>query len=137
MNENKSTRERPFGLYIIIILQVLIALSLAAGLILLQVTGVDLPLLLRDQFLFKIYGWIIAGVFLLASLGLLRLKRWGWVLSMLLIGTNLVYNIWLYFQGDAHYLDMVANIVIVFYLNQRDVQAPFMTQNQTSGGSLE
>ena len=137
MNENKSTRERPFGLYIIIILQVLIALSLAAGLILLQVTGVDLPLLLRDQFLFKIYGWIIVGVFLLASLGLLRLKRWGWVLSMLLIGTNLVYNIWLYFQGDAHYLDMVANIVIVFYLNQRDVQAPFMSQNQTSGGSLE
>jgi hypothetical protein len=126
MNQDSTVWKRPFGLYIIVCLQIIIALSLATGLVLLHYHDLEWQFLLRTPFYFTAYSWVLVVAFLLASLGLLRLKRWGWVLSMILIGTSLIYNIWLYFQGDAHYLDMVSNIVIVFYLNQRDVQAPFM-----------
>lgn len=133
MDQNENAHERPFGLYVVICLQVIIALSLATGLVLLNYADLTLQILLRDQLLFTTYGWIIVIAFLVASLGLFRLQRWGWILSMILIGTSLAYNIWLYFQGDAHYLDMFSNIVIIFYLNQRDVQAPFIQDNPVAG----
>lgn len=128
IDQNVDVQQRPFGLYVIIFLQVIIALSLAAGLLLHQYADLTLPLLLRNRFLFSPFGWLIVIAFLTASLSLFRLKRWGWTLSMILIGTSLAYNIWLYFHGQPHYLDMVSHIIIVFYLNQREVQAPFIQQ---------
>ena len=129
MDQPEIVRERPFGLYVIICVQVIIALSLSAGLLLSQLAEMEVPFLLRNEVLMATYGWAVAIAFLTASLGLLRLKRWGWTLSMILVGTTLAYNIWLYFQGNTHYLDMASQIIIIFYLNQRDVQAPFIRDN--------
>ncbi len=131
MDQPEIIRERPFGLYVVICLQVIIALSLTAGLLLFQLAEMEVPLLLRNEVLIAAYGWTVVIAFLTASLGLLRLRRWGWTLSMILVGSTLAYNIWLYFQGNAHYLDMASQIIIIFYLNQRDVQAPF-TRDDTA-----
>jgi hypothetical protein len=129
----QKERKRPFGLYIIIGLQFIIAISLASGFLILDL--LDPPF--QDQVwppgVFNTFGWLIVGIFLLAIVGLLRLKRWGWTLTMILTGTGLALNIWLYFQGAANYLDMASHIVIVFYLNQRDVQAPFLSRKSPGG----
>ena len=129
MNPDETPQQRPFGLYVVICLQVIIALSLATDLVLLNYANLTLQILLRNQLLFTTYGWIIVIAFLVASLGLFRLERWGWTLSMILIGTSLAYNIWLYFHDEPHFLDMVSHIIVIFYLNQREVQAPFLEDN--------
>ena len=131
MDQGEVVRERPFGLYVVICLQVIIALSLTAGLLLFQLAEMEVPFLLRNEVLFAAYGWAVVIAFLTASLGLFRLQRWGWTLSMILVGITLAYNIWLYFHGEPHYLDMVSYIIIIFYLNQRDVQAPFLRDDTT------
>ena len=73
-----------------------------------------------------------AGIMLLgvatvvAAVGLLRLKRWAWILAMLIVGVGLAQDVWSYFaQGEATYPSMFLEVLIVFYLNQRDVQRAF------------
>jgi hypothetical protein len=44
---------------------------------------------------------------------------------MILTGIGLAFTIWSYFQGTPNYLPMLIDVVIVFYLNQRDVQQYF------------
>ena len=119
------TRRRPFGLYIIVTLQLTIAILLAMGFLILDVVDQELLLPIVNPLSFTASGWGIIVALVLASFGLLRLKRWGWTLTMILTGTGLALNIWNYFQGNANFLEMAIYIVIVFYLNQRDVQSPF------------
>lgn len=131
-NRNKAGR-RPFGLYIIAVLQVIIALLLALALL-----GVDeslpyLKLLISNPFFYSWAGWVLVGFLALAILGLLWLKRWGWVLTMILTGVGLSLGIWNYFQGKPNYVGLVVYMVIVFYLNQREVQATFEFKGNSGG----
>jgi hypothetical protein len=128
--QETKVRKRPFGLYVIIGLLWLAAGSLALGLVALEVADQRLRLPVGDYPLFVILAWALAGTFMLASFGLWLLKRWGWTLTMILVGATLAYDIWQYFQGDAHFVTMAISLVIVFYLNQRDVQSPFMRRSR-------
>jgi hypothetical protein len=83
-------------------------------------------LLVRNPLFYNWLGWVLEGLILLAIIGLLFLKRWGWVLTMIITGVGLLYSIWQYFQGDANYVALALYIVIVFYLNQGEVQASFL-----------
>lgn len=116
---------RPFGLYIIIALQLGIALFLALALLGETRISPYLRLIISNPFFYRAYGWVLVGFLLLAVIGLVRLKRWGWTLTMILTGFSLALSILNYFQGSPNYIVMISDIVIVFYLNQRDVQAPF------------
>jgi uncharacterized ion transporter superfamily protein YfcC len=49
---------------------------------------------------------------------------------MILTGFGLAYNIWSYFQGNSYYIVMAVYIIMVFYLNQRDVQSSFMDRSR-------
>ena len=124
--EEGQARKRPFGLYVIIGLLWLAALSLALGLVILEVVDRTLQVPVGDYPLFTSLAWVLAGTLILASVGLWRLKRWGWTLTMILVGGSLAFDIWQHFQGEAYYVNMAINVVIVFYLNQRDVQLPFL-----------
>ncbi len=126
-------KRRPFGLYIIIGLQLAIAIFLA--LVLLGQERIDpyIRVLIQNPLFYSWFGWVLVGSLLLAIFGLLRLKRWGWILTMILTGIGLSFSIWSYFQGKPYFIDMVIYLVIVFYLNQRDVQSPFMREYSPGG----
>jgi hypothetical protein len=88
-----------------------------------------LQVLIRNPIFYTGFGWVLVIFLLLATLGLLFLKRWGWTLTMVLTGMGLFFSIYNYFQGNPNYLAMGLYLVIVFYLNQREVQSPFRRKN--------
>ena len=125
---------RPFGVNAIVgLLFVSAALGLGAGgaaFILTLVGNTTLlalfpdakPMVLGEFALVALEG--IAD--LVAAIGLLLMRRWAWVLTMLLVGFRMATNLWLHFSGGSGYeLELVLDVVIVFYLNQRDVQRAF------------
>jgi hypothetical protein len=113
------------------IILLLLVIALVLGLSLAGVEGATpfLRFFVRNPIFFSDAGWVIFAALLLAIAGLLALKRWGWILTMALTGMGLSFGIWSYLQDDPHYIALIINIVIVFYLNQREVQAPFMPRN--------
>ena len=125
---------RPFGVTAIVVLLVCSALLFTAtGLtaVGLELSGVRLGERLSMSGL-EFYGAFLVPVVLegtadlVAAIGLLRLRRWAWVLAMLIVGYRMANNLWLYASGgDAAELEMLLDVVMVFYLNQRDVQRAF------------
>ncbi len=137
MTRGRSARRRPFGLYMIIGLQLSIAVILGVSLVLTYIVlGGDfvrleqadtlLDAVVKNPYFFSGAGWVLVAALLLAIIGLLRQKRWGWTLTMILTGLGLAYNIWSYFQGNPYYISMAVYIIMVFYLNQREVQSSFL-----------
>lgn len=133
--QEEKRRKRPFGLYVIVALELFIAFSLAVGLLILRFVDSYLYLLVRHPIFFTWFGWALVGALLLASLGMLLLNRWGWALSMILAGIALAFSIWNYFQGEPYFLNMAIYLVIVFYLNQREVQSAFKRRSPAGGAA--
>lgn len=67
-----------------------------------------------------ILAWHVAII-----IGLWLLKRWAWFLVMMQLGLSLALCLWAYFQGVPLYVYMWLNTILVFYLNQREVQYVF------------
>jgi len=141
MTREGSARKRPFGLYMIIGLQLSIALILGVSLALTYlILGGDfvqleqaetlLDAVVQNPYFYSGAGWVLVAALLLAVIGLVRQKRWGWTLTMILTGLGLAYNIWSYFQGNPYYIAMAVYIIIVFYLNQREVQSSFIERSR-------
>lgn len=122
----QPARRRPFGVYVIIALQLLIVMSNWVDVLRAQL---DLsPLMLpelADERLTEALTIGITVVVILVAIGLWALKRWAWYATMLMQGAALLYGIWLYFTGGEPYLSLLLNAVVVFYLNQSDVQRCF------------
>ena len=133
MEQEKQQKSRPFGLYIIIWLQVALAVFLALALLDVQIVSSYLSILIQNPIFYSWFGWVLIGCLAMAALGLFFLKRWGWILTMILTGLGLSYTIWSYFHGSPSYIAMIMDLVIVFYLNQREVQMPFMQAETPSG----
>jgi hypothetical protein len=110
----------------IIALQLLIALFLGLSLANPERDYPYLEAIVRNPIFYTGFGWILVTFLLLATLGLLRMKRWGWTLTMILTGIGLFFSIYNYFQQNPNYIAMGLYLIIVFYLNQREVQSPFM-----------
>jgi hypothetical protein len=73
-------------------------------------------------------GWIgvgayaiVATLMLAGGVALLMMLPWSWTVAMLLQGYALTLNLWSYFNDHPLYLQMLIAVVIVFYLNSRDV----------------
>ena len=126
-------KKRPFGLVIIIILQLLNVaawVSFFYGLRFPEFAKLVAPLVDITA---------VPTVVQLGSLGLLLIalpavwfyKRWGWVLLMLQLGVSLSMGIWQFIVGPPNYVTMVLNVGVVFYLNQREVQQLFERQDET------
>lgn len=67
---------------------------------------------------------------LLLIFGLLWLRRWAWVLVMVQVGVLMILDLWSYIGGESVYLSMITNVVMVFYLNQREVQLAFRRRGE-------
>ena len=61
-----------------------------------------------------------------ATIGLWRLKNWGWSLSLIIAGVVLALDLAWWWIGQPRYPGMFMNTVAVLYLNQRDVRAIFL-----------
>lgn len=119
-------RRWPVGLVIIIALQLILAVLEALFLLGWRQSLLGLRLLVKNPIFYtEGFGWVLVAVLLLAVLGLLLQKRWGWIITMILTGIGLFYTIWSYSQGEPRYFPMVIYVIIALYLNQRDVQQPF------------
>ena len=125
---------RPFGVKAIVVLLLVSALltavtggwgfvwAMGGNSALLNVFPEPAPLVLTQFALLVVEG--VAD--LVAAVGLLLMRRWAWVLVMLLVGYRMASNLWLYISGaNANEIEMILDVVIVFYLNQRDVQRAF------------
>jgi hypothetical protein len=69
----------------------------------------------------------IAAILVVAAIGLLAMRRSGWLLTMVLTGVLIALDIGAIVDGTANHFWMALNIVTVFYLNQADVRAVFGT----------
>jgi len=65
----------------------------------------------------------LAALLALTAVGLIALRRTGWLLAMVLTGIFVAGDIYAYLNGVANHLWMALNILTVFYLNQADVRA--------------
>ena len=126
--------KRPFGVNAIVVLLLLSALlevgaggavfilTLAGNTTLLELFPDARPMVLGQFALVAIEG----AADLVAAIGLLLMRRWAWVLVMLLVAYRMATNLWIHFTGGSGYeVELVLDVIIVFYLNQRDVQRAF------------
>ena len=126
-------RKRPFGINAIIVLstlQFLFAVAIAAVFYLDSLSAVS------SWANGTIDRWLVvfltstSGVQIAIIIGLWRLKRWGWFLVMLTNGLSMFLNIWAYFYSRPNYIAMLVSVVIVLYMNQREVQQTFRDPTQ-------
>ena len=133
MNPTPKKTRRPFGVYAIMVLQLLRALSvLVIVLPFVQNLQATIVRSLDNQTaFFAAISVIIAGNTAI-FIGLFLLKRWAWIAIMILIGTNLMFSILLYWNGGQPFAGMLIDVISVFYLNLRNVQAAFEPRLATS-----
>ena len=124
-------QKRPFVLWVIILAQVLQVVTVVGLFALLIYTEIPIPpQILPDDPLVQINIIISTVLTFFTIIGLIRVKRWGWVLLMLRLGLDLGTTIWAYFFATPNDIGMLAAVVTVFYLNQRSVQQLFMPQKE-------
>jgi len=127
--------KRPFGIIVVIALEVIIALfGLTFYGLLLYMGRSDLVLdpifgvynsLYNLQSWFNVIKLLATPILLVIAYGLWQYKRWAWVATMAYVGIGMGNQVWAHFFGTADYLTMLMYILIVFYLNQSDVQSIF------------
>lgn len=136
METRATKRERPFGVKAIIFLHLVSAVEPILAFFLLDdqrvsqiistTFSINLDFLGTDQQLVAIG---LLGAFALFQIilvaGLWQMYSWAWLLVMITTGLSMILLIWRYFQGTPDYLPMAINVLVVFYLNQRDVQQAF------------
>ncbi len=126
MNAQESTTNgRPFGVAVIAIAMVANAVF-AAVRTYLGDGDLTWDHVLRSDFYFELFGPFVGGVGLIVSVGLWRLQRWAWVATMTWAGINMAQALWSYWVSEPQYAAMALSVVIVLYLNQRDVQLAFI-----------
>lgn len=122
-------RRRPFGLHMILIL---LTLQGVIGVLATSAFGLWLVLLPGEVWarslleLFKILEPIavLLGA-LIVAVGLWRYRGWGWYGMMLLLAYWMATGLVEYFTGSPDYIAMVLNVMMAFYLNQREVRDLF------------
>ncbi len=139
-----SQVKRPRSLVILVMLQVFQGLGL----------------IFYSIYISRVYGWgfdrgeiqfleiapfelfdVISSGFLFVTLGVISLflafalwmvKRWAWIAAMALQGLSLSAALLGYIRQNPNYVSMVLGILLVFYLNQQDVQMAFRRKAERS-----
>jgi hypothetical protein len=114
----------PFGILVVATLRIIDALTLAAiglGLRGLPVSG--LAIVASSPTLTRSIELIIAAAIIVGVVGLLAYRRWGWVLTMILVGLGLAHELIRIWIGQPDHLGLLLLVVSAFYLNQRSVRA--------------
>lgn len=131
-------RKRPFGVWALIVMQS--ASLLATGVVLVayvaSFTVADVTIHL-DATQTDIVLMTLQFILSTASIvGLVLMRRWGWYLTMLDLGISMVSDFYLYYTGDPNYWGMFINVIVVFYLSQREVQNAFHQRKREKSSVL-
>ncbi|MCJ7444254.1 MAG: hypothetical protein MUO26_06960 [Methanotrichaceae archaeon] len=123
----RPSGKRPFGVSVIVFLIAVYVLLMAGAFFFpLNIKMSSFMLwLLGFEGPFHVAYLIVPIFFLVLALGLWRLQRWAWVLLMVWQGLLIATDIWGYFNGNPSYLTMILSVIIVFYINQREVKKVF------------
>jgi len=130
--DSPTKSARPFGIKIIIVLQLIyVALLIVTQMdILVQGQWADV---LRQPVESHVASLAVLNALILVTLvtvvGLWQLRHWAWVLLMLQIGVSLGLSLWAYFSDSPQYGAMAIGVITVFYLNQSDVRRAFSQRN--------
>lgn len=84
-----------------------------------------LPLVLFDNLISRDLLLLLAALGVLIAVALVRLHPWAWRAAITLQGLGLLAGILAYVQDEPNYLGMLMGILLVLYLNRRDVQEAF------------
>jgi hypothetical protein len=88
------------------------------------------------QWVSALYYLVVSiGAYLIA-IGLLRMSRWSWIAFMSWAGFNMVVGLLhhLYDRSDSNYVYLFLSVVVVFILNQAEIQRLFGIQTKTAEG---
>jgi hypothetical protein len=122
--EMRAMRSRPLGIVVIVVFALINAVSF------LLAVNATIPGL-GESGLSKIaelgnIGDVVAdalGVLaILAAIGLWFLNRRAWVLTMVLVGTALVFGLYSWWLGEPNYVRLLLNAIMALYLNQSAVR---------------
>jgi uncharacterized membrane protein (DUF2068 family) len=128
----EATNGRPFGVTVIAAAMVTNAVIAAVRTYIGQST-LAWDDVLRSSFYFELAGPFVGGVGLIVSIGLWLLRRWAWYATMLWAGVNMAQALYAYWVGEPQFISMALSVLIVLYMNQRDVQLAFIERSR--GGS--
>lgn len=84
-----------------------------------------LPLVLFDNLISRDLILLLAGLGVLIAVALIGLHPWAWRAAITLQGLGLLAGILAYVQDEPNYLGMLMGVLLVLYLNRRDVQEAF------------
>lgn len=118
------SRRWPFGILAVAALRILNAIGLLMAAFELgrsPLAGPPLPF--SDSTVIRSGELALAVLTLIGVVGLLLFKRWGWVLTLVLVGVALAGDLIRHAIGDPAYLSLLLNVLTAFYLNARSVRA--------------
>lgn len=120
----RPPRRRPLGVTIIVVMELittaLLVVAFAFG------GTVTLPLISTDNQ--PIVAAIAAAISLSLAIGLWFLQKWAWTGVMLYQGVALASGLLGFVRGEEPFTQLAIGVLIVFYLNQSEVQAAFRRQ---------
>jgi hypothetical protein len=114
----------PFGILVVSVLRLIDAgLLIFVGMAARGMPVSGLPILGGDPAITRALDFALAGLAILGVVGLLAFRRWGWVLTMVLVGVSLLGDLIRVAIGEPGYLALTLHVLTAFYLNGRSVRA--------------
>lgn len=130
----REITDRPFGVIAIAVIQLVKAGIAVWTIAQNDVFGIEF---IRSTGYIDIVNLIIGLLGVGIAVGLWQLQRWAWALIMLVLGIDMGFGLFAYYQGVPSYLPMALNVVAVFYLNMHDVRRAFGRQPIRTAGAGE
>ena len=113
-----ASTERPLGVTILAILQILGGLLMLVAGALASLAGIFIILFVAVGVAMLILG--LLGV--VVGFGLWGLKSWAWTWAMIVNILSIIFGL---FNFGANFVSIVISLIIVIYLNQPDIKSRF------------
>lgn len=124
-----SPNKRPFGVSVIVLL-IAVYILFVASVFYLSIRSQDssiaaqlVSILNPTQVLAVLAIELI--ILLTIAIGLWRLQQWAWFLLMIWVGIQMFFDLMAYFYVREIHASMLISVIIVFYINQREVKKAF------------
>jgi hypothetical protein len=124
-----SPSKRPFGVSVIV-LMIAAYILFTASVFYLSIKSQDSSIsaqLVQIMNPTEIRAVLVAELIILLAIaiGLWRLRQWAWFLLMIWVGIQMFFDLMDYFYGHHIHASMLISVIIVFYINQREVKKAF------------
>jgi hypothetical protein len=134
-----APRRRPRAISFVaslLLVEALIVVLIGAAMATIALAGLPMPEEMPDGAFGPLIGLVpglglaivimlAGGGLALASVGLLRLREWAWVLAMSLQGIGLADALWETYTSQPQHLTLAVGSFVVLVLNQREVRQAF------------